>query len=160
MKSTTYRQMKENPIDEKKTSKTPHSLTYAHHVGSAIIKPIDRGRVKGVALEAMYEQTDRQLDQIREQVELLARQAQMIHERVHISERIYLAQMNFKPIVGHVYHLYRRQNGEEVLSLVAPEEWGSQAPVDFVATVKLLADHTWEVLDSATDFGREQQNQP
>ncbi|RME09975.1 MAG: DUF2452 domain-containing protein [Bacteroidetes bacterium] len=144
--------MKENPIDEKKTSKNPHSLTYAHHVGSAVIKPIDRGRVKGVALEAMYEQTDRQLDQIREQVELLARQAQMIHDRVHISERIYLAQMNFKPIIGHTYHLYRRKNGEEVLSLVAPEEWGSSAPVEFVATVKLLADHTWDILTSADNF--------
>ena len=144
--------MSENPIDEKKTSKTPHSLTYAHHVGSAVIKPIDRGRVKGVALEAMYEQTDRQLDQIREQVELLARQAQMIHERVQISERIYLAQMNFKPIVGHTYHLYRRKNGEELLSMIAPEEWGRVAPIEFVASVKLLADHTWEVLLNGKNF--------
>lgn len=150
--------MKENPIDEKKTSKNPHSLAYPHHVGSAVIKPIDRGRVKGLALEAMYEQTNRQLDQIREQVELLARQAQMIHQRVQISERIYLAQINFKPIVGHIYHLYRRANGEEILSMVAPEEWGNAASPEWVATVKLLADHTWEVLHAAIDFNQSQKD--
>lgn len=138
-----------NPIDKDKTSDKPHSLSYAHHVGSAVIKPIDRGRVKGVALEAMYEQTNRQLDQIREQVELLARQAHEIHERVNISERIYLAQLNFKPVPGHIYHLYRRESGEEVLSLIGPKEWGNTNPVEFIATAKLLADHTWEIITAA-----------
>ncbi len=141
--------MRDNPIDKDKVTETPHSLTYAHHVGSALIKPIDRGRIKGLALEAMYDQTERQLDQIRQQVELLARQAQAIHDRVRISERIYQARMNFKPLIGHQYHLYRRKDGEEVLSLIAPDEWANNCPMDFVATVKLLPDHTWEIIEKA-----------
>ncbi len=140
-----------NPIDPDKVTDRPGTLTYAHHVGSALIKPIDRGRVKGVALESMYEQTNRQLDQIRQQVELLARQAQAIHERVRISERIYQAQINFKPLPGHIYHLYRRPSGEDVLSMVAPHEWGRSCPLEFVATVRLLADHTWEVIEGAVE---------
>lgn len=135
-----------NPIDEKKVATSPHVLPYAHTVGSAVIKPIDRGKVTGLAVAAMYEQTDMQLDQIRKQVELLAAQAQEIQRRVEISERIYKVGMNFKPLIGHIYHLYTRADGSEFLSMVAPQEWGRSAKSEFQATVKLLADHTWEIL--------------
>lgn len=135
-----------NPIDKDKITETPHTLPYAHHVGGAVIKPIDKGRIKGLAVSAMYEQTNMQLDQIRRQVELLASQAQEIHRRVEISERIYQSEMSFKPLIGHVYHLYTRPNGTEFLSMIGPEEWGRSAPVSFQASVKLLADHTWEIL--------------
>ncbi len=135
-----------NPIDEKKVAKSPSTLPYAHTVGGAIIKPIDRGRVTGLAVAAMYEQTEMQLEQIRKQVELLAAQAREIHLRVDISERIYKVGMNFKPLIGHVYHLYTRPDGSEFLSMVAPTEWGRSAKVSFQATVKLLADHTWEII--------------
>lgn len=144
--------MKENPIDKKKTAANPHILPYSHHVGSALVRPIDRGRVKGLAVEAMYAHTEMQLDQIRQQIELLARQARHLRERVEVSERIYLAKMNFKPLIGHVYHLYRRPKGEEILSLIAPGEWGKTPPLVFVATVKLLADHTWELLNTGDEW--------
>jgi len=134
-----------NPIDPDKITETPHNLPYAHNVGGSIIKPIDRGRVKGQAVSAMYEQADMQLDQIREQVQLLADQAKMIQKRVEVSELIYQSEMNFKPLMGHTYHLYRKSNDEHILSMVAPKEWGSNMPYEFVATVKLLSDHTWEM---------------
>ena len=35
-----------NPIDKDKIADAPHLLPYAHSVGSAIIKPIDKGKVK------------------------------------------------------------------------------------------------------------------
>ena len=135
-----------NPIDSDTITDSPHNLPYAHHRGSVEIKPVDRGRIKGTALEAMYDQTDRQLNQIREQIELLARQAQAITDRVHVSEKIYQAKMNFKPLINHIYHLYEKADGSHVLSLVAPEEWGSSCPYQFEATVRLLADHTWEIV--------------
>jgi Protein of unknown function (DUF2452) len=135
-----------NPIDEKKVTQTPHILPYAHTVGSAVIRPIDRGKVTGLAVAAMYEQTDMQLAQIRKQVELLAAQAQEIQQRVDISERIYKVGMNFKPLISHVYHLYTRPDGSEFLSMIAPTEWGRGAKISFQASVKLLADHTWEIL--------------
>lgn len=138
----------ENPIDKDKIAENPHLLPYAHTVGGAVIKPIDKGRVKGLAVSAMHEQTNMQLDQIRKQVELLVTQAQLIHDRVKVSERIYLADMNFKPLIGKVYHLYQRKNGKDVLSMVAPNEWGRSQPYIFVSSVKLLADHTWEILDN------------
>ena len=136
-----------NPIDKDKIAENPHVLPYAHSVGSAIIKPIDKGRVKGMAMSAMYEQTNNQLDQLREQVSLLIEQAKGIHKRVEVSEMIYLADMGFKPRVGHLYHLYQRKSGQYILSLVSPEEWGANPPFEFVSSVKLMSDHTWEVLE-------------
>lgn len=142
----------DNPIDKDKTTEQPGLLTYAHHLGSAIIKPEDRGKIKAVGLKSMYQQTDMQLEQIREQIELLARQAQSIHNRVEISELIYQARMNFKPLVGHTYFLYQNVRNEFFMSLVGPEEWGRGSKPDYCATIKLMADHTWEVMDQSEDF--------
>ena len=136
-----------NPIDKDKVAENPHLLPYAHNVGSAVIKPIDKGRVKGLALDAMYEQTNVQLSQLREQVEILVAQAKQIHDRVSISEKIYQADMGFKPLISRNYHLYKRKNDSYVLSMIAPQEWGTNPPFEFIASVKMLSDHTWEVLE-------------
>jgi len=50
-------------------------------------------------------------------------------------------------LVSHIYHLYKKKNGKHVLSMVGPNEWGKNAPYEFVATMKLLADHTWDIMD-------------
>lgn len=142
---------KDNPIDPRKIAQNPGLLPYAHHAASAIVKPIDKGRAKGIAVRAMYEQSNADLDQIRKQVELLALQAKMIHDRVAISEKIYLADMNFKPVIGYIYHLYIKKDSSHVLSMIAPAEWGTKQPYVWVATCRLLADHTWDVLDCDSD---------
>ncbi|MCO6475353.1 MAG: DUF2452 domain-containing protein, partial [Phaeodactylibacter sp.] len=134
-----------NPIDPDKVAETPHNLPYAHTVGGVQVRPIDKGKAKGRAVTAMYKQTDMQLEQIRKQIELLARQAKAIQGRVAISEMIYNAEMNFEPLIGSTYHLYERKDEDFVLSMVAPREWGKNPPYKFIATVELLADHTWEV---------------
>lgn len=138
-----------NPIDEEKVAEHPHLLPYAHTVGGVPIKPMDKGKAKGRAVTAMYKQTDMQLAQIKQQIELLAQQARKIQRRIAISEQIYQAEMNFEPLIGFTYHLYRRSNGSFVLSMVAPREWGPNPPYRFIASVELLSDHTWEVLEEA-----------
>ena len=126
-------ELKFNPIDKDKIAENPHILPYAHTVGSSVIKPIDKGRVKGLAVSAMYDQTEMQLDQIREQVTLLAAQAEKIHQRVRISEKIYLADINFKPLIGHSYHLYIKANDADLQILIdryfahpKPTIWGDK----------------------------------
>jgi cellobiose-specific phosphotransferase system component IIA len=149
--------MKENEIDlskidlekmKEKIADAPGLLPYAHTSGSALIKPEDMGKTKGRAVSAMHQQTDMQMAQLYEQMKLLADQANAIKKRVEISERIYAAKMSFEPLISHVYYLYRRPDGEDLLSLIAPTEWGrSKKSLEFVAKIKLLADHTWEILD-------------
>jgi hypothetical protein len=140
--------MEENPIDKDKITETPNTLPYAHTVGGFVIKPIDKGRIKGNAMAAMVEQTNSQLNQIYEQMQLLAKQAKKLEERVEVSKKIYNAEMGFQPVIGHIYYLYERAEEKWVLSMVAPENWGKKIPFQkFVSKVKLLADHTWEILE-------------
>lgn len=138
-----------NPIDKDKVAENPHLLPYAHTVGGAVIKPIDKGRVKGLAVEAMHEQTNMQLDQLRKQMELLASQAQKIQKRVEVSEMIYNADIGFKPLINHIYYLYQKEDQAAILSVIGNNEWGrSGCPYPtFLAKVRLLADHTWEILE-------------
>ncbi len=119
-------------------------LPYASSVSGAVIKPTEEGMIKHKALTAMEEQTNMQLDQIRKQIELLAVQAHAIQKRKELSMMIYEASLKFKPNIGQVYHLYEKNDGSYMLSLVSPGEWGGAGPFkEFVSSVKLLADHTW-----------------
>ena len=142
----------ENPIDPDKITETPGSLEYPHHAGSALVKPEDKGKIKGRALSAMEHQTDMQLDQIYQQMQLLAEQAKKLNLRKDISEMIYQAEMRFEPLINHIYHLYQKEDSTYLLSLIAPDQWGrSKKSFDYLATVRLLADHTWDILEGGLE---------
>lgn len=120
-------------------------LPYSSSVGGAVIKPNKEGVIKHKALTAMEEQTNMQLNQIRQQIELLAKQAQEIHHRKELSMMIYDAKLSFKPNIGQTYFLYLKHDDNFVLSLISPKEWGGSGPFQkFEAAVRLLADHTWQ----------------
>lgn len=145
-----------NPIDPDKITENPHSLAYPHHAGSALVKPEDQGKIKSRALSAMDHQTDMQLGQIYEQMQLLAAQAKKLQDRKLISEKIYGAEMRFEPLINHIYHLYQKENKTYLLSLIAPNQWGkSKKSFEFVATVRLLADHTWDILEKSESISFE-----
>lgn len=132
--------------EREKTTETPGTLAFPHSVGSAMVKPEDRGKIKGRAVSAMHQQTDRQMKQLYAQMETLVKQANQLKQRVETSERIYLAQMNFEPLIGHTYYLYEKKDGTDVLSMISPEEWGRSMPFrKLISKATLLADHTWEV---------------
>jgi hypothetical protein len=119
-------------------------LPYSASVAGAVIRPNEEGIIKHKALTAMEQQTNMQLQQIRQQIELLALQAQQIQKRKELSMMIYEASLSFKPNIGQVYYLYQKKDGTHILSLVSPKEWGPSGPYSrFIAGVKLLADHTW-----------------
>ena len=142
-----------NPIDPDKVAENPGLLPYAHSISSGVIRPDDMGKVTGNALKAMEQQTDMQLRQIQEQIQLLYKQAQDIKSRTDISVWIYQAEIRFEPLISHLYHLYKTAEETHFLSMVGPGEWGrSKNNHQFVASVKLLADHTWEVVIKGEDF--------
>ncbi len=140
-----------NPIDKDLVAENPGFLPYPHSIGSPAFAPNEEGVIKSRSLTAMEEQCTRQMDQIKEQIALLARQAEAIKERVQTSKAVYSASMSFDPLVGETYHLYAREEDHFVLSMVGPKEWGMRIPFKhFVATVRLLADRTWDVV--STEF--------
>lgn len=138
-----------NPIDSDKITDRPGLIPYPHTIGSPAFSPTESGAIKNSAMSAMEEQCDMQLDQIKEQIALLAKQADQIKERYEVSKAVYSAKMSFTPVMGNVYHLYAREEEAFVLSMISPEEWGASVPFKhFVASVKLLSDHTWSVVRS------------
>lgn len=135
-----------NPINPDKVAENPGLLPYAHTAGGAVIKPEDMGKVKGRSILAMRQQTDRQMNQLYQQMEVLAKQAKLLAQRKEISERIYLAAMGFEPIINEIYYMYEKEDGTDLLSLVAPHEWGRSFKYSrYLAECLLLADHTWDV---------------
>ena len=135
-----------NPINPDKVAQNPGLLPYAHTAGGAVIKPEDAGKTKGRSILAMRQQTDRQMNQLYEQMEVLAKQAKLLADRKEISERIYDAAMGFEPIISETYYMYEKEDGTDLLSLVAPHEWGRSFKYSrYLAKVILLADHTWDV---------------
>jgi hypothetical protein len=153
----TDKDKKAKPIDvdkidldlmKKHTTDMPGLLEYAHSVGGFSIVPTKEGAIKGRALKVMEEQTNMQMDQIFQQMKLLAEQAQKIKSRAEISVEIYDATLGFEPLVGNSYFLYEKSNGKKLVSMVSPKEWGDKIPFErYIAQVKLLADHTWDVIE-------------
>lgn len=136
---------------KEKTADLPGLLEYAHSIGGFSIVPTEQGVIKGNAMQAMKEQTEMHMEQIYDQMKLLAEQANKLKRRAEISFEIYEADMRFKPQVGQTYYLYLKGD-RRILSLVSPQEWGDPLPFEkFLAQVKLLADHTWEVLEDGSE---------
>lgn len=124
-------------------------LTFGYERGGAVIKPEDEGKTKGLGVRAMEEQTRRELDMLEEQAKVILAQATAIKRRKELSERIYNATIRFEPLIGRTYFLYDKDGGD-ILSLIAPHEWGrSKGYNNYIAKLRLLHDHTWEVLEDA-----------
>ncbi|NRA67418.1 MAG: DUF2452 domain-containing protein [Pseudobacteriovorax sp.] len=88
---------------------------------------------------------DASLQLIDEQVQLIKNQVESIQEKYLISLEILKAKFNFVPVHGETYYLYQK-GGERVLMLVGPDQWQLDDDTLYVATVKLMADASWQVL--------------
>ncbi len=72
-------------------------------------------------------------------LELKTEYDKMLRE-LEYNKLIFEAKFTFEPIVGEVYHLYKRENGESFLSIIAPEQCNFNALGSFY----LNADQVWE----------------
>jgi len=59
------------------------------------------------------------------------------------TQRMYDASVSFVPIVGQVYHLYRRENGDEWISMIAPDDFGRYYH-EYLGSYCLATDSVWE----------------
>lgn len=135
---------------KEKTTDIPGLIQYAHERGGFSISIDDPDGIKNKAITAMEEQVEIQLEMLHQRMAVLAKQAQELKDRAHISLELFEVSPAFTPIAGQVYHLYARENGERVLSLIAPTEWNVLPFKEFLASVKYLSDKTWHLVsDSA-----------
>lgn len=58
------------------------------------------------------------------------------------TQRMYNASISFVPIVGQVYHLYKREDSSEWVSMVAPEQFNGYY-FEFIGSYRLATDSVW-----------------
>lgn len=125
-------------------------IKFAHEKGGFSIVPTEKGMREGKAMEALQGQTQMQLDTIFEQMKVLAKQAEQLRSRVDLSSQVYDAKYSFDPVVGDQYYLYDKKDGPKILSMISPDQWNNDS-LTYIATVKFLADETWEVISKEGD---------
>jgi len=86
---------------------------------------------------------------IAEQIRALQAKAREVLDEARRDLDLHRARCSFSRRVGHVYHLYRREGGELYWSMVAPHEWGTAPPHEFVGSYRLGADQSWTPADEA-----------
>jgi hypothetical protein len=117
-------------------------------ISSPVIRPEDRNQIKANAVEAMHHYANQEISMLRQQADLIMQQVREIESRLKISEQIYQSDIRFVPVVNQIYHLYEKDDHYS-LSLIAPGEWGSaKNSRNYKASVKLLGDHSWEIIKS------------
>lgn len=115
-------------------------------VGSVIIKPEDKNQIKATAVLAMNHYAEQEIKMIKKQADLIIQQVREIENRLMVSEKIYQSDMRFTPVIGQIYHLYEKEEHYK-LSLIGPDEWGRTKTIGkYVASVKLLGDHSWDLI--------------
>ena len=74
--------------------------------------------------------------------EEMAKEYESLMNEISINERLYKSSHNFEPTSGEIYHLYKKESGEEFLSIISPEEWKSK--FEFIGKFKFLSDGRWK----------------
>lgn len=92
--------------------------------------------------------THGKLRQIAEQIKGLQQQAAEILQATARDQQLHRAQCHFQRKPGNIYHLYRRGDGREYLSMLSPAEWGAEPPHEFCGSFRLESDMSWTPLEA------------
>ncbi len=106
---------------------------YATSVGAPVITTTDTIAWKNRSINKINHKVEAKY------LELKAEYEKMVRE-FEYNKLILNAKFTFEPIIGKVYHLYKRDNGESFLSIIAPE----QCNFNVLGSFYLNADQIWE----------------
>lgn len=106
---------------------------YATNVSAPVITTTDTIAWKNRSVNKLNHKVQTRFKEIKEQYDLLIQEFEdnkLVHD----------AKFTFEPIIGQHYHLYIRENGENFLSIIAPNE------CDFspLGSFYLNADQIWQ----------------
>ncbi len=132
----------DNEVYEEERGYYASILPYGSNVGAPSIRPTDVGPWKRDGVKQVNDKLHTQLEELKSQYEALMQQA-------YWNELVYNSKFNFEPVVGHIYHLYKAEEGE-LLSIISPEEWGTNKKLQWIASFKLGSSKSWEVIKVAS----------
>jgi hypothetical protein len=107
-------------------------LPYSTNVGAPVIKMGDVVSWKSRGINNVNKEFENKFNELKEQYESL-----MIEYKWN--ELVYNAKFSFEPVIGEIYHLYSNNDGTNVLSLIAPNEWNKE----HIGTFKLNSEKKW-----------------
>ncbi|UII75658.1 DUF2452 domain-containing protein [Flagellimonas sp. HMM57] len=113
---------------------------YATNVSAPSIKATDSIAWKNRSINKLNHKVQTKF------LELKAAYEKMLLE-FEYNKLIFEAKFSFEPVVGEIYHLYQRENGESFLSLIAPE----QCNFDALGSFYLNADQIWQKVTTNDD---------
>ena len=118
------------------------SLPYSSDLGAPVIKPDHSlGGWKVGAVHRANKHYDERFNKLKKEFEQLV-------QDVKWNEIIFNAEMRMKPVIGQIYHLYKKDNEKYFVSLFAPNEcsWGEKHQ----GTFRLNYDNRWELIQNDT----------
>jgi hypothetical protein len=113
-----------------------YALSYGSNLSAPAIKPDHSlGGWKVGAVHSANKHYEEKFNKLKKELEELA-------EDVKWNEIIFNAEMRMKPVIGNIYHLYKKENKKYFMSLFAPNEcsWGEKHQGSF----RLNYDNRWE----------------
>lgn len=87
--------------------------------------------------------TSSRLELLARQIRALQDEARAILEAARRDSDLHRAACNFKKRPGHMYHLYRRDDGRRYFSILSPQDWGGSPPHTFAGSYRLEVDMSW-----------------
>ena len=88
------------------------------------------------------------LEVIRRQIQALQDEARRVLTEAERAANLHRARCSFHKVPGHVYHLYRRDDGERYFSMLSPAEWGTRPPHAYEGSFRLENDQTFTPLEA------------
>lgn len=92
-------------------------------------------------------QANGKLKLLANQIRKLQEEAQNILHEAKRNQELHRAECGFQKKVGQIYHLYRRQDGRLLFSILSPQEWGERLPFDFIGSYRLETDMGWTEIE-------------
>jgi len=86
---------------------------------------------------------DGKLGVLADQIRNLQQEALSILKKTRESQVLHRAECGYQKKAGKVYHLYKKESGALVLSLLSPEDWGRRMPYSFEGSFRLENDMSW-----------------
>lgn len=107
-------------------------LTYGSNLGAPAIKLEDVKGWKQNQVGQVNSHFGVRFEELRDMFNLML-------EEVYWNERVYESEYSFIPVIGEIYHLYRRENDTTFLSVVEPRSWNKE----HVGSFKLDSNKKW-----------------
>lgn len=128
----------------KNTPNTPDNATpYPSSRLAPAFDLVNIAREISLASNMVTQQTTAKLKVIANQIKVLQEEAHRILDQAQKDQELHQAECSFKKQPGRLYHLYRRADGRQYFSMLAPQEWGREPPHEFLGSYRLEVDMSW-----------------